>query len=95
MRAFPWLSVPTLLASSGRGVYFVWIFDKPLSSDYVPRWQLVEAGLVGMLATLGADQVAKNPGRFLRLAGSVHTTTGNVVRYRHIADPVSCTEWPH
>lgn len=92
MRAAPWLPIPTLLASSGRGAYFVWVFDKPLQPDALPRWQTVETALVSLLTPFGADQAAKDATRVLRVAGSVHVKTGNRVYYRHIADPVRFSE---
>ena len=92
MLAFPWMPVPTMLASSGRGVYFIWVFDKPLSPDALPRWQTVEGALVGLLKGLGADAKAKDATRVLRVAGSLHAKTGERVHYEHIADTVKFSE---
>ena len=92
MLAFPWMPVPTMLASSGRGVYFIWVFDKPLSPDALPSWQTVEGALVGLLKGLGADAKAKDATRVLRVAGSLHAKTGERVHYAHIADAVKFSE---
>ena len=92
MLAFPWMPVPTMLASSGRGVYFVWVFKEPLSPDALPRWQTVEGALVGLLKGLGADAKAKDATRVLRVAGSTHAKTGERVHYAHISDAVKFSE---
>lgn len=85
----PWLPVPTLLVDSGRGAYFVWLFDKPLSRDSLPQWQVVENYLVDALKSYGADPAARDAARVLRLAGSINTKSGETVFYRRLSATVS------
>ena len=66
----PRLPAPTLVISSGRGWYASWVFPNPLPASDLGRWQYVENALVEVLAPLGADPVAKDAARVLRIAGS-------------------------
>jgi hypothetical protein len=86
---FPWMPTPTLLVESGRGAYFVWAFDKPLSKDRLPEWQLVEDALVGLLEPIGADAAARDAARILRVTGSFHVVAGDRVRARRVGDAVT------
>jgi len=90
--AHPWMPPPTLLASSGRGVYFVWVLTRHLGPNMLPRWQAVEAGLVDALTDLGADAAVKDAARVLRVAGSSHVNAGARVEYRQVADPVAFSD---
>jgi hypothetical protein len=87
--AHPWLPPPTMLASSGRGAYLVWVMDKPLPNSRMPDWQPAESALVALLAPFGADQNVKDAARILRVCGSVNTKNGSRVWYKHLHDRVS------
>jgi hypothetical protein len=89
IKRFPWMPTPTLLVESGRGCYFVWAFDKPLSKDRLPEWQLVEDALVGLLEPIGADAAARDAARILRVTGSFHVVAGDRVRARRVGDAVT------
>lgn len=84
----PWLPLPTLLVDSGRGAYFVWALDRPLSAEHLAEWQMVEDALVALLEPLGADASAKDAARILRVAGSMHLVAGERVSVQRIGDPV-------
>ena len=86
---FPWMPTPTLLVESGRGCYFIWAFDKPLSKDRLPEWQLVEDVLLSLLAPIGADAQVRDAARFLRVTGSFHVVAGDRVRARRVGDAVT------
>ena len=88
----PWLPPPTLAASSGRGHYLHWIFEKPLGRNRYDDWRAVEVSMVKLLAPLGADQQAKDASRVLRIADSINTKSGEPVRYHQIADRVAFHE---
>jgi hypothetical protein len=80
----PWMPIPTVVISSGRGFYFQWVFTKPLSRDHLYAWQIVENALVQALEPLGADQGVKDAPRVLRVVGTVHGGTGRVVEGNEI-----------
>ena len=72
----PWLPVPTMGISSGRGHYLEWVFARPLDREHLPRWQLVETALVDLLAPFGADPQAKDAARVLRIVGGRNQRNG-------------------
>ena len=72
----PWLPVPTMSTSSGRGHYLEWVFARPLDREHLPRWQLVETALIDLLAPFGADPQAKDAARVLRIVGGVNQRNG-------------------
>jgi len=79
LAAHPWLPVPTMLFNSGRGVYLSWLFTRPLNRDYLARWQSVENIVVGLLEPFGADQLARDAARVLRVVGSINQKSGEAV----------------
>jgi len=91
---YPELPEPTLYADSGRGVYLIWIFDKPVfcgkgNNDRLIQWQRSEHGLLSLLRNYAADSKASDAARVLRIPGSINTKVGRVVRYIQINDPAS------
>lgn len=75
---------PNLIIFSGRGLVLVWNID-PLPYKAIPLWRAVETYLVNQLKDLGADSKATDPARIFRLAGTINSKNGQVVRteYRH------------
>ena len=69
------MPLPTLTVFSGRGFHLYWVHS-PLPPQAYPRWSAVVHHLVQYLAPLGADPVAVDPTRVLRLVGTVHSKTG-------------------
>ena len=88
LQSYRWLPTPTLLARSGRGTYFIWVLEKPLTRDRLQAWQDIQEKLVEVLRTHGADMKAKDAARVLRLADTIHQETGNVVEYFRIAGKI-------
>jgi len=79
MAEFPWLNVPTLTFSSGRGYYFQWVLDKTASRNKLSQWQATEDMLVEILKPFGADIQVKDASRVLRVVGSTNTKNGELV----------------
>ena len=77
--AHPWLPLPTLLLNSGRGAYFQWLFNRPLSPDLLGEWQAMQEVLVGVLEPFGSDKNAKDAARVLRVVGSINLMSGERV----------------
>lgn len=101
------LPLPTLVADSGRGIYFVWTLKEPffigtdkgksgaqseLRRKFLARWQLVEDLLIRKLLSFGADPKARDAARVLRLAGSTNQRNNHIVKYTQLSDPISFTD---
>jgi hypothetical protein len=83
------LPSPSLLVESGRGLHLYWRLV-PTPAKALPVWQAIQDVIIRKLTPLGADTVAKDCTRVLRLVGSVHRKTGAVVRGR-VLSPVAWT----
>lgn len=64
---------PSIIVSSGRGIYAKWIFDEPISSDLLPQWSALQNILAALFEPLGADTNAKDAARVLRVLGTINT----------------------
>lgn len=69
--------VPNLVIESGRGVHLYWLFDRPVPFKALPRWQHAQRNIV---AALGGDPMAADATRVLRLAGTINSKTGSLVK---------------
>ena len=79
---------PSLVVSSGRGLYLKWLLSGALPQAALCRWNLVQSELVSRLAPLGADPNARDCSRVLRLVQTVNTKAAverRVVRVLHVA----------
>ena len=76
----------SLIVSSGRGLYLKWLFETPIPQSALPRWNAVQRELVERLQGFGADPMAKDASRVLRLVQTVHAKTGGVVRVLHVEE---------
>lgn len=75
---------PSLLVYSGRGIQAKWLLDGTIPRQALPRWNACQRYLVDRLASLGADPMAKDASRVLRLVNTVNTKSGNVCRVVHV-----------
>ena len=87
------LPPPSLLIYSGRGIQAKWLLDGTIPRQALPRRNACQRYLIDRLASLGADPVAKDASRVLRLVNTVNTKSGNVCRVVHVepgpdGDPV-------
>ncbi|WP_017173678.1 hypothetical protein [Xanthomonas phaseoli] len=78
------LPTPSLLVYSGRGIQAKWLLDGTIPRQALPRWNACQRYLVDRLAPLGADPIAKDASRVLRLVNTVNTKSGNVCRVVHV-----------
>ncbi|MBU2805395.1 replication protein [Acidithiobacillus ferrooxidans] len=62
----PW---PSIVVSSGTGLHLYWLLE-PLPPKTLPVWQRCQDALIRLLKPLGADVVAKDCTRLLRLVGT-------------------------
>ena len=95
------IPVPTVTMLSGRGVYLLWLYEKP---DYVGKkskfagWiktKFVESqeSLIRIFSELGADPACKDLARILRLADTTHSKTGATVTYSRTGQRVKPKEF--
>lgn len=70
------IPVPSLVVYSGRGLQVKWLFDKPIPSKVLPRWQALQNELCNRLMPLGADWKARDASRVLRLVDTVNSKSG-------------------
>ncbi|CEE60322.1 Replication protein [Xanthomonas citri pv. citri] len=78
------LPPPSLLVYSGRGIQAKWLLDGTIPRQALPRWNACQRYLIDRLAPLGADPIAKDASRVLRLVNTVNTKSGNVCRVVHV-----------
>lgn len=79
LEAHPWLPMPTAVISSGRGFYFQWVFNEPITREKLPKWQQLMDVLTDVLLPFGADSHAKDAARVLRIIGSINQKNGEEV----------------
>lgn len=75
---------PNMVIHSGRGVVCVWLIE-PAPYKALPLWQVLQEYFLKELEKYGADGKAIDAARVFRLAGSVNSKSGEVVKvdYRH------------
>lgn len=70
---------PSYAMSTGRGLALVWLHE-PVPPAELPRWDLCQAQLWRALRDVGADRAATDAARVLRLAGTLNSKSGSLVR---------------
>jgi len=69
---------PNLIIDSGRGLYLIWIIE-PVPYKALPLWRVIQKYLYEQIREFGADRMAIDPTRVLRLIGSTNTKSGTKV----------------
>jgi hypothetical protein len=69
---------PSFVVHTGRGLALVWLHD-PVPRAALPRWRLCQQRICQILAPFGADPMATDAARVLRLIGTVNSKSGVVV----------------
>jgi len=77
------LPAPSEILFSGQGFYLKWHLASIQGPDAVQHVRAINRNLCTHFADLGADHVAIDAARVLRLPGSVHGETGELVRVVH------------
>ena len=75
---------PSVIISSGRGLYLKWLFTKPAGRDAVGRLVGINRALTRRFDCFGADPKAIDLARVLRVTGSIHTGAGRLVSLVHL-----------
>jgi hypothetical protein len=85
------LPLPSMIVSSGRGLYLKWFLTGTIPRQALPRWNALQRILVDSFTHFGADPGAKDASRVLRLEQTTNTKTGKLVRviYPTYANPTT------
>lgn len=75
---------PNLVIFSGRGLVLIWHIV-PVPYQAMPLWKSIENYLINELKEVGSDSKASDPTRIFRIAGTVNSKSGTMVKaeYRH------------
>lgn len=78
------LPEPNMVIFSGRGLVLIWKIE-PVPYKAMPLWRSIEDYFTSRLKDLGADSKCVDPTRIFRIAGSINSKSGSMVRveYRH------------
>lgn len=77
------MPLPSISLYSGRGLQLKWLHDN-LPARALPRWDLVQKYLTGLLSGIGADKNARDASRVFRLNGTINQKSGSLVEVVHI-----------
>ena len=72
------IPAPNYAVFTGRGLALVWLHE-PIPRAALPRWRACQKHIYQTLASLGADRVALDPARVLRIIGSMNPKSGRLV----------------
>lgn len=72
------IPAPGLAIATGRGLCLVWRHS-PVPRQALPRWQACQRRIWGVLRHLGADPLALDAARVLRLVGTANAGAGGVL----------------
>ena len=78
--------LPSVIISSGRGLYAKWMLERPLPQAALPRWNAVQEALLEKFAPFHADWKARSASQVLRLVQTVNTKSGERVRVLHVEE---------
>jgi len=72
------LPQPSIKIDSGRGLYVIWKIEQ-VPSQALPLWQTIENHFVDLLSEFGADPLAKDACRVLRVPGTINSKNNSSV----------------
>lgn len=80
----PGLPWPSVVMSSGTGVWLYWVYKRPppvtKRFHYRPVWQQHQDHLISLLAPYGADSACRDMSRFTRVPGTVNSKNDATAR---------------
>ena len=79
------IAPPSVVVFSGRGLQVKWLLAQPVPRSTLPRWQAVQRELNRSLMDFGADVMALDASRVLRVVGSFSSRSADVIRVVHTA----------
>lgn len=78
------LPLPSIIVFSGRGVQIKWFLNSVLPSCALPRWDACQRVLINSLKNLGADPVARDASRVLRLIDTVNNKSSRICKVLYV-----------
>jgi hypothetical protein len=84
----PWLPTPSVVMDSGRGVWLLWLFKRPLiinkttrkKADWSPQWYTCQKFIWQLLAAYGADPQAIDASRYMRMPETLNSKSGAIAQ---------------
>ena len=73
------IPIPNLIIDSGRGLYLIWLIE-PVPYMALPLWKAIEEYIYKELKEFGADRMALDPTRVLRVPGSINSKSNTMVK---------------
>ncbi|MEG0022384.1 MAG: DNA-binding response regulator [Bacilli bacterium] len=73
------MPIPNLIIDSGRGLYLIWLIE-PVPYMALPLWKAIEEHMYKELKEFGADRMALDPTRVLRVPGSINSKSNTMVK---------------
>ena len=77
------LAQPSTVVFSGRGLQVKWLLEQEVEGHQLLRWRACQHALATKLKAMEADFGALDPSRVLRLVGTKHSKSGEIVRVLH------------
>lgn len=77
---------PNIIIYSGRGLQLIWLMEFMYYKNYLKLWQRMQDEVYKRLRHLNSDSQAKSVTQVFRLAGSVSSRTGGIVRAEYLKD---------
>lgn len=77
---------PNIIIYSGRGLQLIWLIEFMYYKNYLKLWQRMQDEVYKRLRHLNSDSQAKSVTQVFRLAGSVSSRTGGIVRAEYLKD---------
>lgn len=74
---------PSTVVFSGRGLQVKWLLEQEVDGHQLLRWRACQHALATKLKAMEADFGALDPSRVLRLVGTKHSKSGEIVRVLH------------
>lgn len=71
---------PSTVVFSGRGLQVKWLLEQEVDGHQLLRWRACQHALATKLKAMEADFGALDPSRVLRLVGTKHSKSGEIVR---------------
>lgn len=72
------LPIPSYIIDSGRGMYLIWLIE-PVPYKALKEWQKIQKYILKQLKEFGADKVAVDVSRVLRVPGSINSKSNTRV----------------
>lgn len=77
---------PNIIIYSGRGLQLIWLMEFMAYKNYLKLWLRMQDEIYKRFRHLNSDRQAKSVTQIFRLAGSISSRTGGIVRAEYLRD---------